>query len=150
MIRSTRVFAAVAVSVLLAAVAVIMLLKASSPEKIDLDVSLDLWRDAKADCAGPWRTSCNISYELEIVSDGPEGFYQYRCWVDALNDDGHAVKRNVILPVSRTEILGAGQPPYTDACTLPFNGNLLPKARRSITTLTGSCDAFRLVGEPID
>ena len=114
----------------------------SRAEGVELDVKLELGKSAKKDCRGS--SGCTVSYLLTIQNDGPEGFWQYRCDVKAFNDEGHIVFGTTISPVSRQETLGAGQAPYEDAGTLPIGRVLRPAGRRSITSLSGTCDAFLL------
>jgi hypothetical protein len=109
-----------------------------------------MWRDAEADCLGP-KVACRASYEVEIVNDGPDGIYQYLCEVKALNAAGHGVLRTILVVGGSSEQpSGEGQPSYQANGTLPLGKHLAPSARDSITTLTGECAPFRLVGNPVD
>ncbi|MEO8477216.1 MAG: hypothetical protein ABI572_09210 [Actinomycetota bacterium] len=114
----------------------------SRDDRVELDVKLELGNSAKKDCRGP--RGCRVSYLLTIQNDGREGFYQYRCDVKAFNDEGRVVFGTTLSPISREEMLGAGQAPYKDGGTLSIGRVLRPAGRRSITSLSGTCDAFLL------
>jgi hypothetical protein len=116
----------------------VVIAAACSPdsEEFALPATFDLHHTPKQDCGG--RRTCRISYQVAISSDGSDGYYDMRCQVRALDDEGHVVASGDSGPSGTEE----GDYPFTRLGMVPYEGDLSPKVRRTITTIEGTCLAF--------